>query len=476
VRCRVALACIALSAVPLSVVRAQIVSVKTSALAQGDQFTFEPSENRGMAGVSIALRDTLLDPFRNPAAGARLTRSYVFGAPSFYSLSRSGTAGSTLPLGLMQRRGAFFGTVAAAVQVIEQREEQLNPVALNASFSSATLFPGAPTPRSRTNHYVFGSAGRTLGDTSFAVAGSVRWSRLAGVDGVNLLYPGATGLGESGDELDLRLGATKEWATRSLETVIVHARNATTHDVTYDDVLWDPGTRTVLLRHRAEHNYDQRHISGVQMRAVQAFPDSARPWRIGALLTANRTTQPTAPVLGLMNVEGDPGPSTLMNVGVGVAHNRGATMAGVDAIYEPIWAERRWSSGDADTYRFSNAIVRAGIGRDFALLPSGTYFRLQGGAQMHRIQYRLQERSSGLAPVRSQHAWNEWTHTGSASMRTSLFEFHYTFGVVSGVERPGFDDRPPVFSPLDFGPVFPQLRMLPVHVVTQQFSFLVRLP
>src|SRR2546426_5209194 len=54
---------------------AQLISIKTVPIAQGDQFAIFPSNNFGMGGVSIALADTLLDPFVNPAKGARDRKS-----------------------------------------------------------------------------------------------------------------------------------------------------------------------------------------------------------------------------------------------------------------------------------------------------------------------------------------------------------------------------------------------------------------
>src|SRR3712207_9208274 len=61
-------ACVALlSSLPGSTAAAQLISIKTVPVAEGDQFGFFPSANLGMAGLSIALNDTLLDPFGNPA-------------------------------------------------------------------------------------------------------------------------------------------------------------------------------------------------------------------------------------------------------------------------------------------------------------------------------------------------------------------------------------------------------------------------
>jgi hypothetical protein len=54
---------------------AQIISTKTVPVAEGDQFRFLPSANMGMAGVSIALPDSTLDPFVNPATASRISES-----------------------------------------------------------------------------------------------------------------------------------------------------------------------------------------------------------------------------------------------------------------------------------------------------------------------------------------------------------------------------------------------------------------
>src|SRR2546430_2140125 len=76
---------------------AQLISMKTVPIAQGDQFDLFPSDNFGMGGVTIALADTLLDPFVNPAKGARVGSARFFGAPTLYGLSRDAGGGRTLP-------------------------------------------------------------------------------------------------------------------------------------------------------------------------------------------------------------------------------------------------------------------------------------------------------------------------------------------------------------------------------------------
>src|SRR5262245_5070278 len=76
---------------------AQVIRVKTIPVAETEQFSFLPSA--GMASVSIAVPDTLLDPFINPAKGGRVRHSQYFGAPSFFTVSSNTGAGTTFPVG-----------------------------------------------------------------------------------------------------------------------------------------------------------------------------------------------------------------------------------------------------------------------------------------------------------------------------------------------------------------------------------------
>ena len=465
-----------------AVAPAQIVHVKTTPLAEGDQFTFLPSATRAMGGVTIAVPDTLLDPFLNPATGARLRHTSVFGAPAFYSLSRNGSAGTTLPLGVTKRGGAYFGAFALATQVVEPSGVSTDGCCVAvpdaaASSSSVSLFPGATRRHSRTNNYAFASGGRTLHDSSVALAASLQWSRLGGVDGADLLYPGADEVGQMVDNVDLRLGAVKQWPNRSAEAVLLHQRRSARHDISYLGFLWDPGTRTVVPNPHTDVNFDRRHTWGMHLDYTQRLADSA--WRVGALVTANRTTQPDGPSFGNMEPSGDPGRSVAFNVGVGAGHSRGATTVGVDAVYEPIWAQRRFVSGSEDRYRFGNVAMRGGVSREFARSAMGNAVVLQGGMQWHRIQYSLDKLAGSVAQTRSSAGWNEWVHTAGIVFRAQRFDVRYEWRLASGVERPGFDN-PNIFFAVDVfpgsGPQFPEMRMIPVHVTTQQFSFSVRMP
>src|ERR1051325_7879023 len=87
--------------------------------AQGDQFDCFPSLNRGMGGVAIGPPDTLLDPFRTPAKGARLSIARLFGSPMVYGVSNDAGGGRTLPVATIAPMGSWFGALSLAVQEVD---------------------------------------------------------------------------------------------------------------------------------------------------------------------------------------------------------------------------------------------------------------------------------------------------------------------------------------------------------------------
>src|SRR6185503_8886747 len=98
--------------------QAQLITIKTVPVAQSDQFDIYPSQNLAMGGVSIALADPLLDPFVNPAKGAR-GESRFYGAPIMYNVTNGAGKGRSLPLAAVLRRGQWFGTISMALQQVD---------------------------------------------------------------------------------------------------------------------------------------------------------------------------------------------------------------------------------------------------------------------------------------------------------------------------------------------------------------------
>ena len=451
------LACLAgvviLLSAPLSDASAQIIPVKTTPIAEGDQFTFLPSSNRGLAGVAIALADSLHDPFTNPAAGGRVQRGYVFSSPSVYSLSRGRSSGSTIPIGAFMRGGSAFGAAGFALQRLSPpRGDEGDVIALSSVFTPVA--PGEP----RSNQYAFALAGTQERGALPAFGVSVFWSRLKGVEGAELLYPLSQHIEQHADAVALRAGMVKSLTPwQSLEAVIVHNRSFARHDVSYFELVWDPANRNVIQRTHVDQNFERTHLWGAQLQHRQRLRDSA--WTVGTTFVANRTTQLTAPARGMMTVARNPGESTALNAGIGVARSKHNTTIAADAVYEPVWSRAVYGDEAAD-YRFSNVVLRSGIRHEIMSEAQNVRLQLQFGMQMRAIHH-------------TRRSWNEWVHAWGMSLRALEFDLTYHGRVQSGVNRPG---RPSFQGPIaiDVAPFFPFTPpgpvLLPVRVTTHQLS------
>ena len=442
--CRMALL-LAVIAPPAS---AQLISVKTVPIAQGDQFDFFPSRNQGMASVSIAVNDTLLDPFSNPAKGSRLRGSHFFGTPTFFSVSSNAGGGRTLPVTALGGSGSVFGGLSVVFQEIDAaKRADFFPV-----FSNSAV-PGV-TEKSHHNRYGFAMLGKAFPSAGVSVGASILGAGLEAVDGVDLLYAGSQAIDQEGRSIDARIGVVKEWSpSHSLEAVIVHNRYRSAHHVTYADWFWDPETRTNVPRPRVDHNLDRTNTNGLHIAYVQ--PIAASAWRIGGTVTANRLTHPKIPNYEIMNIPRDPGHSEAFNIGFGVAKmDSGATFA-IDAIWEPIrtstWAEAAGPTATAsggvipsggktieNRFRFSNAIVRMGFGQEFRSPDGRSDIGLQAGLAMHSIKYELRQVNNIALSRRHQaERWVEWMPTWGTSFRFPQVEIRYRGRLTTGTGRPG---------------------------------------
>jgi len=486
-------------------VRAQLIQVKTVPLAQGNQFQIFPSANLGMGSIGVALPDSVLDPFVNPATGARVQRSRFFGSPTVYSVSHDAGGGRSLPLALLMRRADWYGGLALAVQQVDPSrppQSNIGVVDILPPGPGGPIRPGsvAVTPgEAHGNQFAFAMLGRSLPEHHLSVAGSVLWNGLHAVDGVDLMYANSRRLEQSGHSVDLRLGALKEWrrdsadggGIRSLEAILLHNRFAATHEVTYADAFWNPNTQQFEEQPRIEENHDQTNTWGLQLN--YQMPLGAPGWRIGWLALANRASHPTIPNYELTNVQTiprDPGYTHAYNLGMGASKVDGTARFGIDLIYEPIssytWADAAapTPTADGDTipaggktienrFRFSNAWFRMGVEDAFA---EGKPVKFQFGLILHPIQYHLEQQDHVQMASRSGTAsWFEWTPTWGLSYRGPGVELRYQGRATYGAGRPeaqfpigvfAMDARSASILAVPNGPV----SMTDVSTVTHQIS------
>ena len=490
----------------ISSARAQLIQAKTLPIAQGNQFQIFPSSNLGMAGVAVALADSTLDPFVNPATGARLQASRFFATPMMYRVSQGTGGGRSLPLALLGRHADWYGGLALAVQQVDpSRPPGFDGIAVPLAGGGPIVgpFPGTggtvvPDNASHGNQYAFAMIGRALPQQHLSIGASVLWNRLHAVDGVDLLYANSRRVEQSGDALDLRIGALKQWprdsaagAPRSLEAVLLHNRFAVTHEVTYLDAIWNPITQQVEQQPRIEDNYDHTNTWGLQLN--YQIPLGARGWRIGWLAVANRASHPKIPNYELANVPAlprDPGYTHAYNLGMGISRAEGSGRFGIDLIYEPIssytWADAPvaipTAGGDTiapggktmeNRFRFSNAWFRIGV-EDAVVQGKPTKF--QFGLILRPIQYQLEQHDHVLLNTREASAsWWEWTPTWGLSYRQPGFELRYQGRATYGAGRPqaqfpiGVIDFAAAGSALLAAPNGPLL-MTGVTTVTHQIS------
>ena len=440
---------------------AQLISIKTVPIANGDQFDILPSQNAAMGGVSIALADSLIDPFINPAKGARIGGTRVFGSPTFYGFSEGEGGGRTFPLGAMARGGAWFGGVALAFQEVDPSftpqpfffpgplVDLARPADLSIVPQQTISFPESP----RDNRYAFATAGRSFASAGLSVGAGLRWAGLHAVDGVDLLYANSSNIRQYGDLLDLRIGAVKELgAERTLEVIALHSRVDMTHDVSYVDFIWDPVARIQQPKARVEHNLDKTNVWGLHVEYERPLVPG---WRLGTVMTANRMSHPKIPNYELMNIPRDPGHSYAYNVGVGLGKVGATGTFGVDLILEPIWSNT-WAEAESaiervgggvipaggktieNRFRFTNATVRFGVAQDVEVAGRTDGMGIQLGLDMRQIDYSLDQTDNIQRSRRRQDEnWVEWTPTWGLSLRFPALHIQYRGRMTTGTGRPG---------------------------------------
>lgn len=436
--------CCGVLAVPIES-PAQVVTPKTLPVLQAGQFDMFPSALAGMGGATIAMDDSLLDPFVNPAKATRIRAGHLFSAPYFHDISGGRGGGRSLPMG----GGGSWGDWSATGLFTFQQLDRAGPT-WNLSTSDRSAF----------NQYVAGTIARRL-TPSVSVGLGVQLAALDAIDGVDLLYGGSDRIEQSGELADFRLGLTKETGPdRHLEVMLVHSRTDMRHDVRFTTWLWDPVARTSIQEQRMEYNQDRTHIWGVHSEFSR--PVGSEGWRLGWLGTVNRLSHPKIPNYVIQNIPRDPGNTYSFNAGVGIGRSLRGTSFAADLIFEPMFADT-WADAANDTaivgggtipagektventFRFNNVKLRFGAGRDFVVrYDSSAIFGYQLGLGAHAINYRLQQANHVQRTFRTQREkWIEWSPTLGLRLRSPGLDMLYNFSLICG---PGCGDGgQPVF-------------------------------
>ncbi len=476
---------------------AQLIPIRTIPVFQSQQFDFFPSLTLGMGGVSLAVEDSLLDPFSNPAKGGRIGGARFFVAPGVYRVERGAGAARTLPFGIVARSGTWFGGLAVAMQGLDMGER----------FEAERVFPCPGCPgrgldptrpdRTHGNRYALAMLGNVFPGTGVSIGGSVSWAGLNGIQGVDQLYLGSVRIKPDGHALDLRIGALKQWDEgRALTALLVHNRFGVTHDVLFLDQTWDTTARVLNQRGRIEENVERSRTWGLHLEYV--YPLEGRGWRLGWIATTNLKSHPKIPtyvIPDIQSVPRDPGHSEAFNLGVGLSKTSGGSTLGADLIYEPIWSHT-WADSEQPVgtaaagtilpggktvenwFRFTNAVVRMGFSHEFPY-DEARAVNIRLGLSAHSINYSLAQQDHIQGRARDAHqGWVEWTPTWGLSFRFTGLEIHYR-GSVTGTEiaRLGGGDDVTLTEPGGGGnilaPINGQLLLRALRVVTHQISIAV---
>jgi hypothetical protein len=406
-----------------TMVSAQLIPIKTIPVATGDQFLIYPSENLSIAGLSIAVDDSLLDPFVNPARGNMIRGSKIVSIPSSYTISDDLGSAQTLPLAVLSRSENWFGTVSLAIQEV------------TPSIDNSEIYANGNGVLG--NYYLTASIGRQLAGSDLSMGLSFSWARLKSIGGVEYLYGNANRIEQNGKMLDMRLGMVAELGeNKTLESTVVYNRYDVTH-LTQQNIPWfrfmDDRMFTPLPNQ--EENQDKTHTLGLDIGYTQPFFDSG--WQLGGLATINYKTHPKIPNYTLMNIPRDPGDTWAYNIGIGLAKVHKGSVVGIDFIYEPIWSHT-WAdagvpieSGDkiiieanqktVDNYfTFSNWILRVG------LRVKEISQAIDLGFEVHNISYDLLQKDYRVNSRRSQYEqWYEYTFSLGFNLYFKPFQIGY---------------------------------------------------
>jgi hypothetical protein len=311
------------------------------------------------------------------------------------------------------------------------------------------------------------------------------------MDGVDLLYAGASRIDQRGGMGDVRLGLHRSGGRDRLSILLLHSRVSMTHDVTYQGWIWDPVTMTSVFETRLEKNEDKSRTWGTQ---VEWDRDLAAPgWRVGASATVNRKSHPKIPNYDIQNIPRDPGTTWAYEAAFGLARTVGPTSVGVDLVLQPIWSET-WQEADAqdvldsggtlsvgdrsieNDFFFTNVLLRTGISHEIGKAT------LQAGLEVKSYDYTLDQVNHVLSDYREQdESWMEWTPTLGVVLRFAGLDVLYAARRTTGTGRPGtaapFPTDITVLSQTEGDFIIaPQgaLTLQDATVVTQQLS--VRIP
>ena len=373
----------------------QVLPPKTVPSPRGEQFLFLPTSNLGMGGLPIALDDPLGDPFNNPAVrGKKPLRVSL--TPTAYGDQQGTIGGYSFPLSLVLSGSRWFGTLAAALQSLEDDPKEVFSV-------PSGLKEELEEKKNGRNRYILASIGRQLGPAT-NIGLKVVYADLGILDGERRLYPSALSLSQTGHARTVTMGA--EQGFREHQTVRVTVSNshlAMSHGVTgwrrpTSDL---PGQELLPPELWTREGGSRSDVWEGTLRYSVLIP--GRSVRIGAMASVWARDQSRVPRYDWVHIPRDPGTSTIGELGVGVQTVGRLMRLALEVAVAPgtahtlLLSDSTIMRGDGTTIQPGDPILdndfrfrnwRAGVGADVPVGRGG----FQVGLGLHRYSFRLRQR------------------------------------------------------------------------------------
>jgi hypothetical protein len=261
---------------------------------------------------------------------------------------------------------------------------------------------------------------------------------LHGVDGIPLLYPGATELRQNGKLAQYRLGVSIDGPEEArLDFLVFHKRYHMEQDAVYD---WRANI----------HNKDEERSWLVQFKGRRPMEDQAQ---VGLELTGQWKWHPKIPDYPApeISIPRDPGITRAGRIGIGFSNREGKLLVAIDAALEII-DSRTWGdttapvitdddqiieAGDPlfkNDYFFTNAVLR--LGMEYQI---NKRLRLQGGwsTRQYSLDYHHEDYVTGeTITATPQNWWKEPVLTGGIVAETGRMEWIFQTSKRTGTGMP----------------------------------------
>ncbi len=468
-------------AAPLPV-KAQLIPIKTTPIVSGDSGIMLPSRTLGMGGVSIAVDNPLLDPFVNPAKGARLEGLQLFALPTLYSIDDEQGSGRTLTGGVTIGTphwfaGGFLSTqrLVNTLPTIPWFEgltvQQLQETKRYRSYPSP--LPAPSMPRNIT-WQVF--TGIPLSDRGPALGLSWSGSDTERLEGYEYLYRDCLHLKHSGRSNLVRIGIfSEEEETGSAEVMILLGASNLVHRVIHPDLRlgyyysaynpwiewnwwpvagykWD-GFLNYPAPVQIRRFEDRSRTLGFHIGGIRKFQGEFRT--LGWHLTWNGKKYPKIPeyeLEGMKAIPRDPGYVHAFSLGLGTSGLADGITWSWEFTLQPIFLEtwgltedpfRNWQGAEIlpagaktveNRFRFLNGSMALGCAWERE--PGG----LQFGARLTSYNYTIRQKDNRWDSVeKREENWLELTPTWGGYLTFPDFRLQYSGYIRFGTGRPGVE-------------------------------------